>query len=98
MSVLACVFVFTGSKSAKGGKSKRRPGLGPSKRLADPLHDRKPKIPAYLESREEQFRRGIFSRKDVLSMRVSMKTWQKNLFGLDAVPASQQELTEPFYG
>mmetsp|Transcript_21228 Transcript_21228/g.58979 ORF Transcript_21228/g.58979 Transcript_21228/m.58979 type:complete len:543 (+) Transcript_21228:177-1805(+) len=88
----------TGMKSVKAvGRSKRRLGA-PSKRLADPLHDRKPKIPAYLESREEQFNRGVFSRKDVLSMRVSMKTWQKNLFGLDAVPESQQDMTEPFYG
>jgi hypothetical protein len=76
---------MTGSKKGGLGGKKKRPL---SKRLNDPLHDRKPKFPAYVETRADQLEAGTFSRSEVLRMRVSMKGWNNStLLGLDSLGA-----------
>ena len=71
--------------TSKGSKSNSRRKRPLSKRLNNPLHDRFPKFPAYMETREEQFQTGSQTHKDVMSLRASFEKWGKTPFGLDAV-------------
>ena len=70
-----------GSKAGPGGRKKRPL----SKRLSNPLHDRFPKFPAYMETREEQFQTGSQTHKDVMTVRASFEKWGRTPFSLDAV-------------
>lgn len=60
-----------------------------STRITDPLHERQPKFPDYVQSREELRKSGTLSHADVLAMRKAMGMLEHDhTFGLDQVAES----------
>eukprot|EP00873_Tetraselmis_striata_P012508 jgi/Tetstr1/432772/TSEL_002333.t1 len=73
--------------------TKKRPVLR-STRITDPLHERQPKFPDYVQSREELRKSGTLSHADVLAMRKAMGMLEHDhTFGLDQVAESPAGMT-----